>query len=111
MKVFQAIMSLLLLAALLVPAYAAIQNLREKKELATPLPLEQFRTYLEKRQGTPVEFLGWTKPGESCQVLVKRTYPDTNAAYGVVEHFVKMQTAKGSQWFYNFQGDYLSIGQ
>lgn len=111
MKVFQAIMSLLLLAALLVPAYAAMQNLREKKELATPLPLEQFRTFLSARMGQPVEFIAWTKPGNDCQVYVKKNYADTGAEFGDPQSFVKLQTNNGSAWFYNNMGQFIPIGK
>ncbi len=109
MKAFQVIMSLLLLAALLIPAYAALQGLKEKKAQETPLPLEDFRAFLQNFKGVPVELLAWSKPGDSCEVYVKRIYTNTGRAVGAPESFVKLQTKNGSAWFYNNLGEFVPI--
>ncbi len=107
MKVVQVILSLLMVIALIIPAILANQTLKEKNEAATPLPMEQFKSFLEARYGGPVELLAWSKPGDSCEIYLKKVAADSTYVYGAPESFVKLQTKDGTQWFYNRLGEFI----
>lgn len=111
MKTFAAIISVLIAASLLFQAYATYQDMKQKSLAEAPLPVEEFRTFLTAYTGGPVELLAWSKPAESCQVLIKRVHPESGKVIGQPVDFMKMHNSTGSQWYCVDQGAYIGIDQ
>lgn len=92
--------------------YLGTALLRQSKRKEVPeesVPLEAFRQFLTEREKKDVEFLGWSIGSDECSVMIKKHFWDTGDEYGDSEHFYRMKTYSGYQWFYNRLGDYIPV--
>ncbi len=109
MKVFQVIMSLLILAALLVSGYVAWLTYKDMQKKAAPLPIEAFEAHLKKNNPNPIKIQGWSKTEDQAYLFTEIVTPDTTRTIQVVEAFMKLQTAAGEDWFYKGQNEWVKV--
>ena len=109
MKVFQVIMSMLMLAALLVSGFVAWKTYQKMQKEELPAPIEKFEAYLKENNVNPFKIVGWSKSGDQTYIFSEIVTPDTTVTYQDVDVFMKLQTSSGEEWFHNDQETWRKV--